>query len=106
MNDYENTVRQRAHAIWEREGRPHGRDREHWAQAEAEIQAEQSGERKQKANRPAPTATPARKATASKKAATKPAPKAGTEKAGGKHEATKTTTKTAAIRPKRAPKTG
>jgi hypothetical protein len=33
-------IRQRAHAIWEREGRPHGRDAEHWRQAEAELDAE------------------------------------------------------------------
>lgn len=26
-----------AYAIWEREGRPHGRDEEHWRMAEAEL---------------------------------------------------------------------
>src|SRR5690349_13534318 len=36
-NDRERRVREHAYAIWEREGRPHGRDREHWRQAEAEI---------------------------------------------------------------------
>jgi hypothetical protein len=30
-------IRQRAYEIWEREGRPHGRDREHWRQAQAEL---------------------------------------------------------------------
>lgn len=30
-------VRERAYAIWEREGRPHGRDREHWLKAEQEV---------------------------------------------------------------------
>jgi hypothetical protein len=30
-------VSKRAYAIWEAEGYPHGRDREHWRQAEAEI---------------------------------------------------------------------
>src|SRR5262249_32763598 len=30
----------RAHAIWEREGRQHGRDVEHWFRAEQEIAAE------------------------------------------------------------------
>jgi hypothetical protein len=28
----------RAHEIWEAEGRPDGRDKEHWAQAEREVQ--------------------------------------------------------------------
>jgi hypothetical protein len=27
----------RAYLIWEREGRPHGREKEHWQRAEAEI---------------------------------------------------------------------
>jgi len=27
----------RAYTIWESEGRPHGRDAEHWARAEAEV---------------------------------------------------------------------
>ncbi len=30
-------VRERAYAIWEREGRPDGRDREHWTMAEKEV---------------------------------------------------------------------
>ena len=30
-------TRQRAYELWEQEGRPDGRDREHWLQAEAEI---------------------------------------------------------------------
>lgn len=30
----------RAYAIWEREGRPHGRGAQHWSQAEREIAAE------------------------------------------------------------------
>jgi Protein of unknown function (DUF2934) len=33
----EERIRQRAYEIWERAGRPHGRDQEHWRQAEAEI---------------------------------------------------------------------
>lgn len=38
MTDHrDETIRRRAHAIWEAEGRPEGRDREHWLQAEAEI---------------------------------------------------------------------
>lgn len=30
-------IRQRAYAIWESEGRPEGREREHWSRAEAEL---------------------------------------------------------------------
>lgn len=38
----EERIRQRAHAIWEREGRPAGRHEEHWAQARREIAEEGS----------------------------------------------------------------
>jgi hypothetical protein len=38
-HDWLNT---RAHAIWEAEGAAHGRDLDHWAQAEREYDAEQS----------------------------------------------------------------
>jgi hypothetical protein len=30
-------ISKRAKEIWEREGRPEGRDKEHWIQAEAEL---------------------------------------------------------------------
>jgi hypothetical protein len=32
-------IRQRAHEIWEREGRPEFRDQDHWHKAEAELAA-------------------------------------------------------------------
>ncbi|HEY2110980.1 MAG TPA: DUF2934 domain-containing protein [Dongiaceae bacterium] len=32
-------IRKRAHEIWEREGRPEFRDRDHWLKAEAELAA-------------------------------------------------------------------
>ncbi|MET0360511.1 MAG: DUF2934 domain-containing protein [Sphingobium sp.] len=35
--DKEAQIRARAHAIWESEGRPHGRDELHWDQATREI---------------------------------------------------------------------
>ncbi len=38
--DREEAIRTRARAIWERERRPHGRDLDHWHQAEQEIAAE------------------------------------------------------------------
>ncbi|HEY0525129.1 MAG TPA: DUF2934 domain-containing protein [Stellaceae bacterium] len=37
QSDRENRIKERAHAIWERAGRPHGQHDRHWAQAEAEI---------------------------------------------------------------------
>lgn len=33
----ESLVAVRAYEIWEKQGRPHGRDREHWLQAVAEL---------------------------------------------------------------------
>jgi hypothetical protein len=33
-------IRARAHEIWEREGRPDGRDADHWRQASDEVDAE------------------------------------------------------------------
>ena len=39
--DHLQKVRERAHALWERAGRPHGQDAEHWAQAEREVAAEE-----------------------------------------------------------------
>lgn len=37
MIDREQQIRERAHEIWESEGRPVGRDREHWEMACREI---------------------------------------------------------------------
>ena len=37
-DDRGQTIRDRAYAIWEQEGRTHGNDRAHWFRAEAEIQ--------------------------------------------------------------------
>jgi hypothetical protein len=33
----EQAIRERTYAIWEDEGRPHGKDLEHWLRAEAEM---------------------------------------------------------------------
>lgn len=35
--DRQERIRQRAHEIWESEGRPEGRDAHHWSQAEQEL---------------------------------------------------------------------
>jgi hypothetical protein len=34
-------IKERAYHIWVREGCPHGRDFEHWVQAQVELEAEQ-----------------------------------------------------------------
>jgi hypothetical protein len=39
--EQEARVRERAHAIWEREGRPEGGAERHWARAEEELRAEE-----------------------------------------------------------------
>jgi hypothetical protein len=39
--DREDRIRRRAYEIWEREGRPHGREQEHWDRAVQEIEAEE-----------------------------------------------------------------
>jgi hypothetical protein len=40
MDDREQRIRDRAYAIWQREGRPEGQEREHWQQAMREIDGE------------------------------------------------------------------
>ncbi|WP_247893946.1 DUF2934 domain-containing protein [Azospirillum endophyticum] len=36
-------IRERAYALWERDGRPDGQQERHWREAEAAILTEQSG---------------------------------------------------------------
>lgn len=40
MDDHDERIRQRAHKIWEEEGRPEGREYSHWLRARAEIHDE------------------------------------------------------------------
>ncbi len=40
-NERELRIRERAHEIWEREGRPDGHDQQHWELASREIDAEE-----------------------------------------------------------------
>jgi hypothetical protein len=42
---WEQKVRERAHAIWEREGRPENAGEQHWARAEEELRAEKQAEK-------------------------------------------------------------
>lgn len=83
MDDNER-IKQRAHEIWESEGRPHGRDSEHWARAEQELRnqfadegqaAEQSG-----GESAGDDAQPELEQTASPATAKAPAPKKRTRK--------------------------
>ena len=37
----EQAIRERAYALWEKDGRPEGRSLAHWSQAEAEIAIKQ-----------------------------------------------------------------
>ncbi len=75
-DDKQDRIRQRAHAIWEGQGRPEGQDREHWAQATREIEAEDTAKKK-----PAGKAAPKAKAAAAKAPlAKKPAGKAKSAK--------------------------
>ena len=39
-NDFSRRVRERAHQIWQNEGRPEGREQEHWNRAEQELAGE------------------------------------------------------------------
>ncbi|RFC65717.1 MULTISPECIES: DUF2934 domain-containing protein [Mesorhizobium] len=55
-------IRERAHAIWDREGKPEGAAQRHWQQAEGEIEKEDSAPKKAAAKKPAakkPVATSA-----------------------------------------------
>ncbi|MBI1220948.1 MAG: DUF2934 domain-containing protein [Rhodobacteraceae bacterium] len=50
------TVEQRAYALWEAEGKPDGRDADHWRQAESEIMA--AGEPREKSDPPGAAGSP------------------------------------------------
>jgi hypothetical protein len=76
----EEAIKERAYHIWVREGCPHGRDFEHWVQAQVELEAElrggNGGAPKKKAAAPrSAAAAKAPKATAPKPEPAKPARK-------------------------------
>jgi hypothetical protein len=50
MNVESKNIQERAYHIWENEGRPHGRDFEHWLKAEQELASPQN-RRKPRASR-------------------------------------------------------
>ena len=41
-SDYDGEIARRAYIIWEDEGRPSGRELDHWLRAEAEVKAERT----------------------------------------------------------------
>lgn len=77
--DIESRIRKRAHEIWEGEGRPEGREKDHWDRAEAEVKA--ADKKNGKAARPT-VAKPAKKAAPEKPA--KQAASAGKKASSGK----------------------
>lgn len=62
---HDTLIRQRAYAIWEQEGRPEGREWDHWVRAAGEFAAQPAAAPAIQAARPA---RPARKSTAKGKA--------------------------------------
>ncbi|OIQ88106.1 hypothetical protein GALL_299980 [mine drainage metagenome] len=64
--DQAESIRRRAFQIWEDQGRPEGRDMDHWLQAEAELSPAP-------VSTGVPAASPARRKAAAKPAAAKPA---------------------------------
>ena len=53
----EAAIRQRAYAIWEEEGRPHGREWDHWARASQRDPEPHAGRRAKSAPAPKPRKT-------------------------------------------------
>jgi hypothetical protein len=66
IDDLEHRIRERAHSIWEQEGRPAGRAEAHWAMASAELGA---------ASKPKPRRRAAAADSTVASLAAKPAPK-------------------------------
>jgi len=46
MPETDRQIAERAYALWEKEGRPHGRDVEHWSQAEHDVGMNGAGDQK------------------------------------------------------------
>lgn len=77
-DDLQERIRERAQAIWEREGRPEGRHEDHWGQAEKEINAEHAADqprRKARASNPTRTKVPGEVKSAAAEPVTRRRPK-------------------------------
>lgn len=71
IDDKQDRIRKRAHAIWESEGRPDGAHERHWHQAATEVYAEKTksvASSKKSSARAKAAAKPASKSAASAKA--------------------------------------
>lgn len=79
-------VSRKAYEIWEAEGRPHGRDQEHWHRARAEVDAEKPAKPKRATAKPAAAKPAAAKPAAAK---AKPAPKKPAAKPAARKPAAK-----------------
>ena len=88
-SDLQERIRQRAHAIWEREGRPSGRDQDHWRDAESELARDEAAAAPARPAAKKPraaksgaksTATPAKRARAAKPAASATGAAAGAKR--------------------------
>ncbi|SIQ12291.1 Protein of unknown function [Rhizobium sp. RU35A] len=108
MADSHEWIRNRAYALWEEEGRPHGKDAEHWTRAceEFETQASTTAKpavtRAKKVGSPAQSA-PTTEATPKSVKATSAKTKVPTAKAAAKTPAAKPGTEAKSIEPVAAP---
>ena len=58
-------IRERAYQIWQREGCPHGRDFDHWVQAQVELAAQSAGNGGAKVAAPRASTPPQKSASSS-----------------------------------------
>ncbi|ESY04646.1 DUF2934 domain-containing protein [Mesorhizobium sp. RSR380A] len=70
-DDKQDRIRQRAHEIWEKAGRPEGAHQEHWEQATAEVDGAVAKPKKAAKKADAKPAKAAAKSKAAKPAAAK-----------------------------------
>lgn len=63
----EKKIEERSYHIWEREGRPEGRDQQHWFQAKAELEAEGTAPKAPSKTRRSAAATTGRKTASPRK---------------------------------------
>lgn len=97
----EQIVRDTAYAIWEAEGKPEGRDAEHWRLAEERVSASLTGQ----GTTTKAAAKPKAKDSAAKDASAKAKEAAATPAVADK-TVKKTATKTAGAKPAKAPAKG
>ncbi len=115
MDHIETSIRERAYALWERDGRRHGRDAHYWALAEQELRgaseapvaARETGTDEAVEAQAVPAdaaAKPARKPAARKSVASKPAAKKVAAETPAAKAAVKAVTELAQAAAKPAPR--